>query len=75
MRTLTPKRLILVGLVLLGSAVIYAAVFVNIPFPDPSPAQAKRESLHLKISDILLSAGLAGVVAGFLWGAYRKLRP
>lgn len=71
---MTPIRFGLAGVVLLLAGVAYGIVYVNVPYPDPTPAQILLEKHHMRITDTLILCGVAVIFLAGLWGVGRKLR-
>jgi hypothetical protein len=76
MRLFRPLVVVLFGLALVVLGLIYAVVFVNIPFPDPTPEQAAQQRLHDLVSTTMMLSGIAIFGGGSVWAlARRSVRP
>jgi hypothetical protein len=76
MRLFRPFPVVLLGLTLTVLGIVYAVVFVGIPYPDPTPEQAARQRLHDRVSTSMMLSGLAICAGGTLWAlARRMVRP
>ena len=74
MKTLTPGKLILVGLLLVVGGFVYDVIFAGIPYQDPPPELLERYDGHKRIASFICGLGLVSFAGGCCLGMVMKLR-
>jgi len=79
MRRFLPIILILAGVFLLFSGLIYDVMFAGIPYQDPTPEMSARYAHHAHIASVIRWVGLwifvAGALVGIIRLVLRRFRP
>ena len=66
--------LLFLGLGILLCGILYGAITIAVPYPDPTEAQLAYRARHNMITDWILLAGLAVFIVGVLFIPYRVLK-
>jgi hypothetical protein len=56
--------IIALGFVVMAAGIFYGGIFVNVPYPDPTPGQLAGQNFHNSISNYILISGFGIFVLG-----------
>jgi hypothetical protein len=73
MKQAWPLTLIIVGLLLVVSGLVYDVMFAGIPYQDPTPEMSARYAFHSRIASIFYLTGAGVFVTGSIAGLIRRL--
>lgn len=74
MKTFTPRKLILAGLLLVVGGFVYDVVFAGIPYQDVPQELLDRYDLHKRVASVVCGLGLLAIACGCCLGIAQKLR-
>ena len=70
---LRPLTFVVIGIVLLIAGFVYAVIFLNVPYPDPTPAMQQEVLFHERITGNVMLAGIVFVIVSMVWAIIGKL--